>query len=62
LAAQQLKKAEMGDATNLVPSFIRKLLHQAERLLKLGPHPSEVIDGSGCPKTLGFYVYQLRKN
>ena len=35
----------MGDATNFVVVFAGELLKQAEYLLKMGIHPSEVVDG-----------------
>lgn len=44
MAAQQ-QEAEMGDATNFVLVFAGELLQKGEHLLKMGLHPSEVIDG-----------------
>ncbi|KAI8833726.1 chaperonin Cpn60/TCP-1 family [Chytridium lagenaria] len=44
LASQQ-QEAEMGDQTNFVVVFAGELLQQAEYLLKMGLHPSEVVDG-----------------
>ncbi|KAJ3216576.1 T-complex protein 1 subunit theta [Dinochytrium kinnereticum] len=44
LASQQ-QEAEMGDQTNFVVIFAGELLQQAEYLLKMGLHPSEVIEG-----------------
>jgi len=35
----------MGDGTNLVVTFAGELLTQAEGLLRLGVHPSDIIDG-----------------
>lgn len=35
----------MGDATNFVVVFAGELLQNAEYLLKMGLHPSEVIEG-----------------
>ncbi|KAJ3019417.1 UNVERIFIED_CONTAM: T-complex protein 1 subunit theta [Siphonaria sp. JEL0065] len=43
--ASQQQEAEMGDATNFVVVFAGELLQQAEYLLKMGLHPSEIIDG-----------------
>eukprot|EP00842_Homolaphlyctis_polyrhiza_P005527 jgi/Hompol1/5976/HPOL_002132-RA len=44
LASQQ-QEAEMGDSTNFVVVFAGELLQQAEYLLRMGLHPSEVIQG-----------------
>ncbi|KAJ1538309.1 T-complex protein 1 subunit theta, partial [Cladochytrium tenue] len=44
LASQQ-QEAEMGDATNFVVVFAGELLQLSEQLLRMGLHPSEVIDG-----------------
>jgi T-complex protein 1 subunit theta len=44
LASQQ-QEAEMGDGTNLVIVLAGELLVMAEYLLKMGLHPSEIIDG-----------------
>ena len=43
--ASQQQEAEMGDATNFVVVFAGELLQQAEYLLRMGLHPSEVIRG-----------------
>ncbi|KAI8999469.1 chaperonin Cpn60/TCP-1 family [Gaertneriomyces semiglobifer] len=43
--ASQQQEAEMGDATNFVIVFAGELLQHAEFLLKMGLHPSEVIEG-----------------
>ncbi|KAI9364428.1 chaperonin Cpn60/TCP-1 family [Zopfochytrium polystomum] len=43
--ASQQQEAEMGDATNFVIVFAGELLQQAEHLLRMGLHPSEIIDG-----------------
>ncbi|KAJ3020812.1 UNVERIFIED_CONTAM: T-complex protein 1 subunit theta [Siphonaria sp. JEL0065] len=43
--ASQQQEAEMGDGTNFVVVFAGELLQQAEYLLKMGLHPSEIIDG-----------------
>jgi chaperonin GroEL (HSP60 family) len=44
LASQQ-QEAEMGDATNFVIVFAGQLLQNAEYLLKMGLHISEVMEG-----------------
>ncbi|KAJ3391827.1 T-complex protein 1 subunit theta [Lobulomyces angularis] len=44
MAAVQ-QEVEMGDATNFVLVFAGELLQKGEHLLKMGLHPSEVIDG-----------------
>ncbi|KAI9030521.1 chaperonin Cpn60/TCP-1 family [Hyaloraphidium curvatum] len=44
LASQQ-QESEMGDGTNLVIVLATELLNNAEFLLRMGLHPSEVIDG-----------------
>ncbi|KAH6562327.1 hypothetical protein BASA50_003107 [Batrachochytrium salamandrivorans] len=53
LASQQ-QEAEMGDSTNFVVVFAGELLQQAEYLLRMGLHPSEVIQGYNlaCKKAL----------
>ncbi|KAJ1548089.1 T-complex protein 1 subunit theta, partial [Nowakowskiella sp. JEL0078] len=43
--ASQQQEAEVGDNTNFVIVFAGELLQQAEYLLKMGLHPSEVIQG-----------------
>lgn len=43
--ASQQQEAEMGDATNLVLIFAGELLKQAEPLINMGLHPSEIIQG-----------------
>lgn len=43
--ASQAQEAEMGDGTNFVLLFAAELLKQAESLLKLGLHPSEIVVG-----------------
>ncbi|KAF8320398.1 T-complex protein 1 [Clavulina sp. PMI_390] len=49
--ASQAQEAEMGDATNLVLIFAGELLKQAESLLLMGLHPSEVIQGYELART-----------
>ncbi|KAJ3286574.1 T-complex protein 1 subunit theta [Borealophlyctis nickersoniae] len=44
LASQQ-QEAEMGDGTNFVTVFAGELLQKAENLLRMGLHPSEVMEG-----------------
>lgn len=53
MAAQQ-QESEMGDGTNLVVILAGELLQQAEYLLRMGLHPSEVIQGYNlaCKKAL----------
>lgn len=41
----------MGDSTNLVLIFAGELLKQAESLLVMGLHPSEVIQGYELART-----------
>ncbi|KAI8815939.1 chaperonin Cpn60/TCP-1 family [Fimicolochytrium jonesii] len=43
--ASQQQEAEMGDATNFVVVFAGELLQSAEYLLKMGLHPSDIIEG-----------------
>jgi hypothetical protein len=44
MAAEQQEK-EVGDASNFVVVFGGELLHRAEALLRMGLHPSDVIEG-----------------
>lgn len=44
MAAQQ-QEQEIGDGTNLVVVLAGEFLHQAEDLLQVGLHPSEIISG-----------------
>ncbi|KAJ3077833.1 T-complex protein 1 subunit theta [Rhizoclosmatium hyalinum] len=48
----------MGDATNFVVVFAGELLSQAEYLLKMGLHPSEVIDGYEVAVRKAFEILQ----
>ncbi|KAI9204374.1 chaperonin Cpn60/TCP-1 family [Polychytrium aggregatum] len=43
--ASQQQETEMGDQTNFVVVFAGELLQHAEYLLRMGLHPSEIIDG-----------------
>ena len=43
--ASQQQEAEMGDGTNFVTMLAGELLQHAEYLLRMGLHPSEVIEG-----------------
>lgn len=43
--ASQQQEAEMGDATNLVIILAGEFLSQAESLLRMGLHPTEVMQG-----------------
>ncbi|KAJ3110224.1 T-complex protein 1 subunit theta [Phlyctochytrium bullatum] len=49
LASQQ-QEAEMGDSTNFVIIFAGELLQQAEFLLRMGLHPSEVVEAISVDK------------
>ena len=44
MAAEQQEK-EVGDASNFVVVFAGELLHRAEGLLRMGLHPSDVVEG-----------------
>ncbi|RUS26543.1 hypothetical protein BC938DRAFT_470631 [Jimgerdemannia flammicorona] len=43
--ASQQQEAEVGDATNFVVVFAGELLQNAEYLLRMGLHPSEIVQG-----------------
>ena len=43
--AAKMQEQEVGDGTNLVITFAGELLTQAEELLRLGVHPSEIVEG-----------------
>lgn len=43
--AAKMQESEVGDGTNFVISFAGELLIQAENLLKMGLHPSEILIG-----------------
>ncbi|KAI8906401.1 chaperonin Cpn60/TCP-1 family [Gorgonomyces haynaldii] len=45
VGGSQQQEFDMGDATNFVVVFCGELLQQAEYLLRMGLHPSEVIQG-----------------
>ena len=45
--AAKMQEQEFGDGTNLVLTMAGELLSQAESLLRLGVHPSEIIEGYG---------------
>jgi T-complex protein 1 subunit theta len=53
-AAAKMQESEAGDGTNFVISFAGELTHQAEQLLKMGLHPSEILIGyeKGAKKAL----------
>eukprot|EP00123_Amoebidium_parasiticum_P014885 comp22685_c1_seq1/m.35103 comp22685_c1_seq1/g.35103 ORF comp22685_c1_seq1/g.35103 comp22685_c1_seq1/m.35103 type:complete len:546 (-) comp22685_c1_seq1:106-1743(-) len=63
--ATQQQEQEIGDATGLTMIFAGELLEQAEPLLRMGLHPSEVISGyeKACAKALEILeeleVYKL---
>ncbi|ODQ66522.1 T-complex protein 1 [Nadsonia fulvescens var. elongata DSM 6958] len=56
--ASQQQEAEMGDATNLVIILAGELLNQAENLIRLGLHPSEIIQGYEVAKKHALEVLQ----
>jgi T-complex protein 1 subunit theta len=43
--AAKMQESEAGDGTNFVISFAGELMNQAESLLKMGLHPSEILIG-----------------
>jgi len=43
--ASKMQESECGDATNFVITFAGELLNQAEGLLKMGLHPSQIVSG-----------------
>ncbi|KAF9287570.1 T-complex protein 1 theta subunit [Linnemannia elongata] len=43
--ASQQQEAEMGDASNLVSIIAGELLQKAEHLLRMGLHPSDIVQG-----------------
>ena len=43
--ASQQQEAEMGDGTNFVIILAGELLRQAELLISLGLHPTEIVQG-----------------
>ncbi|PWW72522.1 T-complex protein 1 [Tuber magnatum] len=43
--ASQQQEAEMGDATNLVIVLAGELMKMAEGLIRIGLHPSEIVNG-----------------
>lgn len=43
--AAKMQENECGDATNFVIAFAGELLSQAESLIKMGLHPSQIITG-----------------
>ncbi|CDW73272.1 UNKNOWN [Stylonychia lemnae] len=43
--AAKMQESEAGDGTNFVISFAGELMQQAEQLLKMGLHPSEILIG-----------------
>ncbi|KAJ3109628.1 T-complex protein 1 subunit theta [Phlyctochytrium planicorne] len=57
LASQQ-QEAEMGDSTNFVLIFAGELLQQAEYLLRMGLHPSEVVEGFDVASKKAFEILQ----
>jgi len=43
--ASKMQETECGDATNFVIAFAGELLNQAEALIKMGLHPSQIVSG-----------------
>jgi T-complex protein 1 subunit theta len=43
--AAKMQETEAGDGTNFVITFAGELMIQAESLLKMGLHPSEILIG-----------------
>ncbi len=43
--AAQMQVQEVGDGSNFVITFAGELLGQAEGLLRIGVHPSEIVEG-----------------
>lgn len=52
--AAKMQENEVGDGTNLVVSLAGELMQQAENLIKIGLHPSEILIGyeKGSKKAL----------
>jgi chaperonin GroEL (HSP60 family) len=52
--AAKMQESEAGDGTNFVISFAGELMQQAESLIKMGLHPSEILIGyeKGAKKVL----------
>ena len=52
--AAKMQENEVGDGTNFVISFSGELMQQAESLIKMGLHPSEILIGyeKGAKKAL----------
>lgn len=44
--ASQTQEREVGDGTGLVVAFAGELLDQAEKLLRMGLHTSEIVQGT----------------
>lgn len=67
--AAKMQESEAGDGTNLVISLAGELMQQAEQLLKMGLHPSEILIGyeKGAKQALelvetlsGYQIQNLR--
>ena len=43
--ASKMQESESGDGTNFVITLAGELLNQAEGLLKMGLHPSQIVSG-----------------
>jgi len=56
--ASQQQEAEMGDGTNFVMCLAGELLQQAEFLLRMGLHPSEVIEGYRVASAKAVEIYE----
>lgn len=52
--ASKMQEQECGDMTNFVITLAGELLNQAESLIKMGLHPSSIIDGyeKACKKAI----------
>jgi T-complex protein 1 subunit theta len=50
----------MGDNTNFVVVFAGELLQQADYLLRMGLHPSEVIEGYDVAVKKAFEILQSK--
>ena len=56
--ASQQQESELGDNTNLVIVLAGELLKKAENLLRLGLHPSEIIQGYEIARDKALEILQ----
>lgn len=56
--ASQQQESEVGDNTNLVIVLAGELLQKAESLLRLGLHPSEVIQGYEIARDRALAIFE----